>query len=73
MYDSNYYRYAEKIVYACGPMSSEFKPQKQKVYLVEFVIVGAGCEQHVYDITDPAQRIPVLALTRMDRQKREQI
>ena len=44
-------------------MSSAFKPQKQKVYLVEFVIVGAGCEQHVYDITDPAQRIPVLALS----------
>lgn len=72
VYDSNYYRYAERIVYACGPMSSAFKPLKQKVYLVEFVIVGAGCEQHVYDITDPAQRIPVLALTRMDRQKREQ-
>jgi len=26
-----------------------------------FVIVGAGCEQHAYDITDPAQRIPVPA------------
>ena len=61
VYDSNYYRYAEKIVYACGPMNSTFKPQKQKVYLVEFVIVGAGCEQHVYDVTDPAQRIPVPA------------
>jgi hypothetical protein len=42
-------------------MTSAFKPQKQKVYLVEFVIVGAGCEQHAYDITDPAQRIPVPA------------
>jgi len=59
VYDSNYYRYAEKIVYACGPKSSTFKPEKQKVYLVEFVIIGAGCEQHVYDVTAPSQRIPV--------------
>ena len=61
VYDSNYHYYGVKIVYSCGPMSSVFKPQKQKVYLVEFVIVGAGCEQHIYDITDPAQRIPVPA------------
>ncbi|WP_458130993.1 hypothetical protein [Pseudomonas sp. R3-41] len=62
VYDSNYYRYAEKIVYACGPMSSTFKPEKQKVYLVEFVIIGAGCEQHVYDVTQPQERIPVASV-----------
>ncbi|MBT2370917.1 hypothetical protein [Pseudomonas fluorescens] len=59
VYDSNYYRYAEKIVYACGPMRSTFKPEKQKVYLVEFVIIGAGCEQHVYDVTEPTKHLPV--------------
>lgn len=62
VYDSSYYRYAEKTVYACGPMSSTFKPEKQKVYQVEFVIVGAGCEQHVYDVTQPQQRIPVVSV-----------
>jgi len=40
-------------------MSSTFKPEKQKVYLVEFVIIGAGCERHVYDVTPPQERIPV--------------
>ncbi|MCJ8207308.1 hypothetical protein [Pseudomonas sp. RGM2987] len=59
VYDSNYYRYTERVVYACGPMISTFKPEKQKVYLVEFVIIGAGCEQHVYDVTQPQERIPV--------------
>jgi hypothetical protein len=58
VYDPHYY--TRKIVYACGPMSSVFKPQKQKVYLVEFVIVGEGCEQHVYDVTQPEERVPVL-------------
>ncbi|WP_055136872.1 hypothetical protein, partial [Pseudomonas corrugata] len=42
VYDSNYYRYAERVVYECGPMNSTFKPEKQKVYLVEFVIIEAG-------------------------------
>lgn len=60
VYDAHYYRYAEKIVYACGPMRSTFTPEKAKVYLVEFVIVGAGCEQHVYDVTAANQRIPVV-------------
>lgn len=59
VYDSNYYRYAERVVYECGPMNSTFKPEKQKVYLVEFVIIEAGCEQHVYDVTQPQERIPV--------------
>ncbi|CAN1596837.1 hypothetical protein [Pseudomonas sp. B21-028] len=53
------YRYAERGVYACGPLSSTFKPATQKVYLVEFVIIEAGCEQHVYDVTQPQERIPV--------------
>jgi len=44
-------------------MSSTFKPEKQKVYLVEFVIIGAGCEQHVYDVTQPQERIPVASVS----------
>ena len=60
VYDSNRYLYVPRIVYSCGPMSSTFKPEKQKVYLVEFVIIGAGCEQHVYDITRPTERVPVV-------------
>ncbi|MCI8207997.1 hypothetical protein AUC61_00480 [Pseudomonas sp. S25] len=43
----------------CGPLRSVFTPEKQKVYLVEFVVRVDGCEQHVYDITQPEQRIPV--------------
>ncbi|MGY1446339.1 hypothetical protein ACW582_03960 [Pseudomonas chlororaphis] len=60
VYDNNYYRIAERLVYACGPMRSSFKPEKEKVYLVEFLIIGKGCEQHVYDVTKPKERIPVI-------------
>lgn len=49
----------DSVVYDCGPMRSTFKPEKQKTYLVEFVIIGKGCEQHVYDVTQPNQRVPV--------------
>jgi hypothetical protein len=44
--------------YRCGPLKSAFKPQRGKVYLVEFQFVGSLCEQHVYDVTSPPQRIP---------------
>jgi hypothetical protein len=32
------------------------------VYLVEFQSVSERCEQHVYDITQAQQRIPVMSL-----------
>ncbi|MCQ2995021.1 hypothetical protein NLO95_12935 [Pseudomonas syringae] len=51
--------FPDSVVYDCGPMRSTFKPEKQKTYLVEFVIVGKGCEQHVYDVTQPNTRVPV--------------
>lgn len=51
--------FPDKKIYDCGPMRSLFKPEKQKTYLVEFVIIGEGCEQHVYDVTQPNERIPV--------------
>lgn len=59
---NNVYNAFQQVVYACGPMSSTFRPEKQKVYLVEFVIVGNGCEQHVYDVTHPKERVPVVPL-----------
>ena len=45
--------------YSCGPLKSIFTPERSKVYLVEFQFVGERCEQHVYDVTQPQQRIPV--------------
>ena len=51
--------FPDSVVYDCGPMRSTFEPEKQKTYLVEFVIVGKGCEQHVYDVTQPNTRVPV--------------
>lgn len=48
------------ILRMCGPRKSVFTPEKQKVYLVEFVMSVDGCEQHVYDITEPEQRLPVV-------------
>ncbi|ALH99710.1 hypothetical protein C1Y08_21275 [Pseudomonas sp. FW306-02-F02-AA] len=50
--------------YACGPITSTFIPEKQKVYLAEFVFVdrGEGCELQVYDITQPELRVPVVAI-----------
>ncbi len=51
--------FPDSVTYDCGPMRSTFKPEKQKTYLVEFVIVGKSCEQHVYDVTQPNTRVPV--------------
>lgn len=50
--------------YTCGPITSTFIPEKQKVYLAEFVFVdrGEGCELQVYDITQPELRVPVVAI-----------
>ncbi|WP_310650460.1 MULTISPECIES: hypothetical protein [unclassified Pseudomonas] len=50
--------------YSCGPITSAFIPEKQKVYLAEFVFVdrGDGCELQLYDITQPELRIPVVAI-----------
>ncbi len=50
--------------YSCGPITSTFIPEKQKVYLAEFVFVddGEGCELQVYDITRPELRVPVIAI-----------
>ncbi|WP_422777334.1 hypothetical protein ACOXXE_07535 [Pseudomonas mediterranea] len=45
--------------YRCGPINTTFTPEKGKVYLAEFQFVGQGCELHVYDTTQPQQRIPV--------------
>ncbi|CAD5201118.1 hypothetical protein [Pseudomonas sp. FEN] len=45
--------------YRCGPLRSTFKPERSKVYLVEFQFVGDRCEQHVYDVTQSEARIPV--------------
>jgi hypothetical protein len=47
------------VVHTCGPVSNSFTPERGKTYLVEFEFVGDGCEQRVYDITQPEQRIPV--------------
>lgn len=46
----------------CGPLRSTFTPERSKVYLVEFQFVGDRCEQHVYDVTQPQERIPVASL-----------
>ncbi|MGX9565517.1 hypothetical protein [Pseudomonas sp. CFBP 5748] len=48
--------------YRCGPIRSTFTPERSKVYLVEFQFVGDRCEQHVYDVTQPQERIPVASL-----------
>ncbi|MHC8335201.1 hypothetical protein [Pseudomonas sp. LB3P25] len=48
--------------YSCGPLKSTFTPERSKVYLVEFQFVGERCEQHVYDVTQPQQRIPVTSV-----------
>lgn len=45
--------------YRCGPLKSIFTPERGKVYLVEFQFVGDRCEQHVYDVTQPQERILV--------------
>ncbi len=47
--------------YSCGPVMSTFSPEKAKVYLVEFQFKqnSSACGQQVFDVTDPAQRIPV--------------
>jgi len=45
--------------YRCGPINTTFMPEKGKVYLAEFQFVGQGCELHVYDTTQPQQRVPV--------------
>ncbi|RIJ13293.1 hypothetical protein DXT77_00930 [Pseudomonas sp. 91RF] len=47
------------VVHTCGPVSNSFTPERGKTYLVEFEFVGDGCEQRVYDVTLPEQRIPV--------------
>ncbi|MCX2545905.1 hypothetical protein [Pseudomonas sp. COW5] len=47
------------VVHTCGPVSNSFTPERGKTYLVEFEFVGDGCEQRVYDVTQPEQRIPV--------------
>lgn len=49
--------------YRCGPINTRFTPGKGKVYLAEFQFVGQGCELHVYDTTQPQQRIPVTTVT----------
>lgn len=49
-------------IYRCGPLESTFTPVKGKIYLVEFQFIGERCEQHVYDVTQPEQRIPVSSL-----------
>ncbi|MBT9263384.1 MULTISPECIES: hypothetical protein [Pseudomonas] len=46
-------------IYTCGPLKTTFTPQRGKVYQVEFQFNGELCEQHVYDVTQPQQRIPV--------------
>ncbi|PHH39356.1 hypothetical protein CRX57_03955 [Pseudomonas putida] len=46
-------------IYTCGPLKNTFTPQQGKVYQVEFQFSGDLCEQHVYDVTQPRQRIPV--------------
>lgn len=43
----------------CCPLSSVFIPEKQRVYLVEFVNVSDNCEQHVYDVTQSDKRLLV--------------
>ncbi|MCU1774141.1 hypothetical protein [Pseudomonas sp. 13B_3.2_Bac1] len=50
--------------YTCGPVTSTFIPEKQKVYLAEFVFVdrGDGCELQIYDITQPELRLPIVAI-----------
>jgi len=47
------------VLHTCGPVSNSFTPERGKAYLVEFEFVGGSCEQHVYDVTQPEQRIPV--------------
>ncbi|WP_018929894.1 hypothetical protein [Pseudomonas umsongensis] len=49
-------------IYSCGPIKTTFTPERSKVYLVEFQFVGSRCEQHVYDITQPQERIPVTSV-----------
>jgi len=48
--------------YRCGPISTTFTPAKGRVYLAEFQFVGEGCELHVYDTTQPQERIPVTSI-----------
>jgi hypothetical protein len=46
-------------IFSCGPLKNTFTPQQGKVYQVEFQFIDERCEQHVYDVTQPQQRIPV--------------
>jgi hypothetical protein len=48
--------------YRCGPVRSTFTPERGKVYLVEFQFVGNRCEQHVFDVSRPQERVPVASL-----------
>lgn len=43
----------------CGSLSLVFMPEKQRVYLVGFVIVSDNCERHVYDVAQSNKRLPV--------------
>ena len=43
----------------CGPVFSNFVPERAKVYLVEFQFKGDRCVQQVFDVTDPANRVVV--------------
>jgi hypothetical protein len=52
-------------IYSCGPLKTTFTPEKSKVYLVEFQFVDSRCEQHVYDITQAQERIPVASVPSM--------
>lgn len=51
--------------YSCGPLFSRFAPQGGRKYSVEFAVSSSAnlkqvfCQQIVFDVTDPAQRVPV--------------
>ena len=49
--------------YRCGPLRSTFTPERSKVYLVEFQFVDSRCEQHVYDVTQSQERVPVASVS----------
>lgn len=49
--------------YRCGPIRSTFTPERSKVYLVEFQFIADRCQQHVYDVTQPQERIPVASVS----------
>ncbi|NVZ23182.1 hypothetical protein [Pseudomonas costantinii] len=43
--------------YKCGMLKSTFTPERGRVYLVEVQFTKLKCEQQVYDITEPTQRV----------------